>query len=229
MELEGCEVPEDRRYDLETDVWVKPEGDGTTALLGITQTLASFAGRFREVSFRPVDGPVARGRSVATIESVRFTGAVRVPVEATVLARNETLLARPKLLNDAPFGEGWVVRIALAHPEEIDRTLESAQAIRDRLLQRIKDLRIRCYPAAPDVELYEIGAECAAVLARLNEEVGRIPPGDVVLLVTDDPTSPIELVRWSDRTGHPVIGHRREETLHHFLIRREANPRPRRR
>ncbi len=229
MEIDGCELPEDRLYDLENDVWLKPAETPGQATVGITQLLASFAGRFQGVQFRPVTGVIARGRSVATIESIRFTGAVRLPLEATVLERNEALVARPKLLNDAPFGDGWVVRVALADPGAAERLLEPAAGVAERLAARIRELHVRCYPAAPDAELYEVGAECAAVLARLNEEVGRRAAGEVVLLVTDDPTSPIELVRWSDRTGHSVIAHRREETLHHFLIRREADPRPRRR
>ncbi|HYK92887.1 MAG TPA: hypothetical protein VEY07_02450 [Thermoplasmata archaeon] len=226
MEVDGCELPEDRLYDLENDTWLKLE-DGGRATVGLTQSIASFAGRFQSVSFRPVTGALARGRSIATIESVRFTGAVRIPVEGTVVERNTALVDRPKLLNDAPYGDGWVARIELSTPSEVGRTLESAGAIQGRLAQRIQQLRIRCLPAAPDVELYEIGSECSAVLARLSEEVGRRAPGEVVLLVTDDPTSPIEMVRWSDRTGHPVLAHRVDGPLHQFLVRRGADPHPR--
>lgn len=227
MEVEGCHLPEDRRYDLENDIWLKVEPEGR-ATIGITGALAAFAGRFQSIEFRPVDGPLARGRSVATVESIRFTGAIRLPVDGTVVERNEALKARPKLLNDAPFAEGWVARIQLAHPPDVERLLEPADQVRDRLAQRIRERKIHCLPAAPDVELYEIGSECAAVLARLSEEVARRAPGEVVLLVTDDPTSPIEMVRWSDRTGHPVLAHQVDGPLHRFLVRREAEPRPRR-
>lgn len=229
MDVEGCALPEDRLYDLEQDVWFRWEPDGSTARVGILGSLASFAGRFTAVTYRPVDGPIAPGRSVATIESVRFTGAVRLPVAARIVERNAALPARPKLLNDAPFAEGWVVRVAPTDPSSVVARLAPADQVRDGLKEKIAALRIRCYPAAPDVELYEIGAECSAILARLDEEIARISPGDVVLLVTDDPTSPLELVRWSDRTGHALLAHRVEDRLQHFLIRREANPVPRRR
>lgn len=229
MDVEGCALPEDRLYDLEHDVWFRWETDGATGTLGILGSLASFAGRFSAVTYRPVDGAIARGRSVATIESVRLTGAVRLPVDARVVARNPDLPARPKLLNDAPFDAGWVARIAPVDPGEVARRLGTADRVETELKAKIAALRIRCYPAAPDVELYEIGAECSAILARLDDEIARIAPGDVVLLVTDDPTSPLELVRWSDRTGHALLAHRVEDRLQHFLIRREANPVPRRR
>jgi glycine cleavage system H protein len=227
VEILGCLLPEDRLYDLEHDVWWSPEGP--EARLGLMGTLAAFAGPFVSASFRPVEGPVSRGRSVATVESARYTGAVRLPVEGVVVERNQALPGRPRLLNDAPYGAGWVVRVRPTHPEEVERYLETAEQVAARLEERIRTQRIRCWPATPDLELYEIGVECSAVLTVLNEELARRPAGTHVLLVTDDPTSPIETVRWSDQTGHPVLAHRVEGNLHQFLVRKEADPRPRRR
>jgi glycine cleavage system H protein len=133
------------------------------------------------------------------------------------------------LLNDAPYGDGWVVRVRPQRPEDPGRLLESAQAIAARLEERIRSQRIRCWPATPDLEMYEIGIECSAILTKLNEELATRAPGEAILLVTDDPTSPIEMVRWADTTGHSVLAHRKEGTLHHFLVRKEAEPKPRRR
>ncbi len=228
MEIDGCLLPEDRRYDLEHDVWWHEE-EGGTARLGILSTLGAFAGPFVSFAFRPVDGRVEAGRSVATMESVRYTGAVRLPVTAEIVERNPALPGRPRLLNDAPYSEGWIVRVRPVDPLPEGSPLETAEAIAARLRERIRSRHIRCWPATPDAVLYEIGSECSAVLARLNEELGRRDAGTHLLLVTDDPTSPIELVRWSDQTGYPVLAHRREEGRHEFLVRKEAHPRPRRR
>jgi glycine cleavage system H protein len=229
VDVEGCPLPEDRLYDLANDVWWQPEADGTAARLGVLATLTSFAGRFTSLSFRPVEGVVGRGRSVATVESLRFTGAVRLPVEAEVLERNARVAERPRLVNDAPYGEGWVVRVRPARADDVAKYLEPATEVAGRLAERIRVQRIRCWPATPDFELFEIGVECSTVLTMLSEELARRPAGTHVLLVTDDPTSPIEMVRWSDQTGHPVLAHRREGTLQHFLVRKEAHPVPRRR
>jgi len=229
MEIEGCPLPEDRLYDLENDVWWAPEDGGATARLGVLGTLTAFAGLFTSLTFRPVEGWVARGRSVATVESTRFTGAIRLPVDAEILERNPTVAERPRLVNDAPYGEGWIVRVRPALLEDVPRYLERPEQVAERLGERIRRQRIRCWPAVPDVDLFEIGVECSAVLTMLNEELVRRPNGTHVLLVTDDPTSPIEMVRWSDQTGHPVRAYRREGTLHQFLVRKEAHPTPRRR
>ena len=229
MEIDGCPLPEDRLYDLENDVWWMEEPEGGNARVGILGTLAAFAGRFQSLTFRPVEGAVARGRSVATLESVRFTGAVRVPVDVTLVGRNDEVARRPRLLNDAPYGDGWVVRVRPVRPQEPRERLETARAVAARLEARIRAQRIRCWPSTPDLELNEVGLECSAVLARLREALVTVPFGASVLLATDDPTSPIEMVRWSDQTGHPVLAHRKEGTLHHFLVRKEAEPKPRRR
>jgi glycine cleavage system H protein len=229
VEIGGCPVPEDRLYDLENDVWFLPDRTGGLARVGLLGPLVWFAGPFRSVSFRPVVGPVSRGRSVATVESVRYTGAVRLPVDAVVVDRNPAIVERPRLLNDAPYEEGWVVRIRPVEGPERPPGLETASGIAERLAERIRAQRIRCWPQTPDLELYEIGIECSAVITLLNEELRGRPAGEAVLLVTDDPTSPIEMERWSDQTGHRLLAHRREGALHQFLVRKEANPVPRRR
>jgi len=227
VDVDGCELPEDRLYDLEQGVWWRPEREDGTARLGLLATVAAFAGPIRQLTFRPVEGPLARGRSIATVESVRYTGAVRLPVDGTVLERNPAVVERPRLLNDRPYSEGWV---AVVRPSSVPLPagpLATAAAIRASLEEEIRRRRIRCWPLTPETELVEVGIECTAVLVRLNEEVDRRAPGEAVLLVTDDPTSPIEMVRWSDRTGHRVLAHRTEGAFHQFLVEKLANPVPR--
>jgi glycine cleavage system H protein len=227
MEILGCILPEDRLYDLENDTWWADDPADGSARVGLLATLGAFAGPFRSFAFRPVGGVIGRGRSVATVESTRFTGAIRLPVDARVIERNERLVTRPRLLNDAPYTEGWVVRVRAERPDEPPRILENARGVASKLERQIRERHIRCWPTTPEFELVEIGLECSAVLTKLNEELARRNPGEAILLVTDDPTSPIEMVRWSDQTGHPVLAQRREASLFQFLVRKEAAPTPR--
>jgi glycine cleavage system H protein len=227
MEILGCELPEDRLYDVEQGVWWQEEPGRGTARLGMLATLAAFAGPFRELTFRPVTGPLARGRSVATVESTRFTGAVRLPVDAEVVERNEAVRRRPRLLNDRSYTDGWVVRARAVRPVDPGPTLAPAEDVRARLEEEIRTRHIRCWPLTPETELIEVGVECSAVLVRLNEELARRAPGEALLLVTDDPTSPIEMERWSDQTGEAVRAHRQEGTLHQFLVEKLEHPVPR--
>ncbi|MCI4326458.1 MAG: hypothetical protein L3K16_02305 [Thermoplasmata archaeon] len=228
MDVDGCPIPDDRGYDLEADVWARDEPASGTVAIGLMAPIVSFAGKFTAVTFRDLEGPQPRGRSVATVESVRFTGAVRLPFAATIVARNDALPQRPKLLNDAPYAEGWVVRV---RPEGRGAvaSLAGAASVAEGVRQKVREMRIHCLPAAPDVEMFEIGAECQAILVRLDEELAQLPVDDVVHLVTDDATAPIEMVRWSDRSGYPVLHAWADDHLRHFLVRKIAVPTPRRR
>jgi glycine cleavage system H protein len=227
MDVLGCPVPDDCWVNVENGTWARAESDGVTFAAGILASQAAFAGRYTSVRFRELEGIVEEGRSLATLESLRSTAPFRIPVTARVTARNEALASRPKLLNDSPYDLGWLVRFVPTQPLDISRLLARPAAVRGALEAQITERHIHCYPAAPDLEMYEIGSECSATLAKLDEELTHRAPTDVVLLVTDDPTSPIELVRWSDRTGHTLLHHRFESNLHQFLIRKEAAPVPR--
>lgn len=227
VEIGGCVVPDDCLFDLEEELWWSEEPSSGTARVGILATLGSFAGPFQRVTFRPVEGVVDRGRSAATVESHRFTGAIRLPVDAEIIARNNELLRHPRLLNDAPYSDGWIVRVRPVRAEDPRRFLATAVDISSRLEETIRARRIRCWPRTPEVELIEVGVECSAVLVRLNEELARLDPGQAILLVTDDPTSPIEMVRWSDQTGHGLLAHRKDGPLHQFLVQKVDHPTPR--
>ncbi len=225
--MEGCPLPDELLYDLDHDVWFRWDEDRRSGRIGVLSSLAAFAGKVTGVGFRDVTGTLARGGSVGLIESARYTGAVRMPVDGSVIDRNTELLERPKLLNDSTYDRGWFVRIVPVNADQVETSLETATQIRERLAQRIREQRIHCLPAWPDVEMFEIGAECAAILAELDQVLLGRQANDIVLLVTDDPTSPIEMVRWADLTGHAVLVHEVEGNLHRFLVRKEADPHPR--
>jgi len=66
----------------------------------------------------------------------------------------------------------------------------------------------------------EIGTECSAVLVRLNDLLATIPLGEVVHLISDDPTSYVEMVAWSERTEQSLVDWRKEGNLFHFIVKK---------
>lgn len=235
--VEGCRLPRDLLYDLEFEVWVRPGGppdpsdpSGAARLLtfGLMAPFTAFVGKLQEVRYRPLEGVVERGKSVATAESVRYTGALRMPVRGEVVERNPLLSTRPKWLNDEPYERGWVARVRPADDAPLPSTLRPARAVEEEVRALVRERRTHCYAAFPDVEIVELGSECSAVLLRLDEELARRAPDEVVLLVVDDPTAPIELERWRMQTGHAVVERRRDRERYLFLVRKEAVPRPER-
>lgn len=220
LQIGHCEFPEELLYDLENMVWAKQDGDGSL-VIGITSTLSSLAGRLTSVRFKEVGRCYERGRSIATIESPHFVGAVRLPVGGILGEVNRRVAERPRLANDFPYGEGWFARIKLEQAEKImSSSLRKPRDIQHELEQQLAQLKVRCFKAFPDYEMYEIGVECAAVLVRLNELMESMALGEVVHVVSDDPTADIEMVRWQDQTGQEVVESRRENGIEHFIVRK---------
>ncbi|MHB1434499.1 MAG: sulfurtransferase TusA family protein [Thermoplasmata archaeon] len=228
MEVEDCPLPEDRWYDRSLELWLRPEPDGT-ARIGMTAAWSAFLGRILRVEYRTPEGIQTRGWSLATVESARTAVPFRLPLDAEILAPNPRLRDHPRRINDDPYGDGWIAHLRPRRPVEAEVGLATASEIREAMIEQIRRRRIQCWPVAPEREMVEIGLECSAIFARLDEELARLAPGEAIVLVTDDPTSPIEMARWTDRTGQRVRASRRTENLYKFLVQRAERPAPRRR
>jgi glycine cleavage system H lipoate-binding protein/TusA-related sulfurtransferase len=207
-------------YDLEGNTWITTDENGVVTV-GVTSLLSGIAGKFTSARLQPAGSRIERGRSLGTLESLKFVGPIRAPISGIVSRVNGDVVRRPKLLNDAPYAEGWIVKLKPSSLESERAYLSRAADEAETLKKRIVEFHARCFKAFPDHEMYEIGTECSAVLARLNELLATTPVGDVVHLVTDDPTSYVEMVRWTDQTGHKLLDWRQEENLFHFIVRRE--------
>ncbi len=228
MEVEDCPLPEDRWYDRNLELWLRPEPDGT-ARIGMTASWSAFLGRILRVEFRTPRGVQSRGWSLATVESARTAVPFRLPLDAEIIAPNPVLAERPRRINEDPYGDGWIGHLRLPRPVEPEIGLATAAEIREPLIDQIRRRHIQCWPLPPEQEMVEIGLECSAIFAKLDEALARIAPGEAIVLVTDDPTSPIEIARWTDRTGHRVRAARRGQGLFKFLVERVERPAPRRR
>lgn len=218
MQVDFCEFPDDALYDFENNVWVRL--DGKKVIIGITSVHASLAGKLKEVKYKPVGSIVAKGQSVATIESVRYFGGVRTPVSGQLVEINSALQVKPKLANDSPYTEGWFAKIESNALEKEVSQLRTVHDSQEKIRSQIRELRVRCFKAYPDYEMWEIGVECAAVLVRLSELIERCAIGEIVHVISDDPTADIEMIRWSDQTGQEVLDTRQEGKLTHFIVKK---------
>ena len=217
--IQECEFPGDLLYDDEGLTWAREERNGHV-VVGITTILAAVAGKLTSITPKPEGQAYARGKAIGAIESGRYFGLIRTPVGGTLVAVNGTVVRRPKTLSEDPYGEGWFARVRPSQFEDDKRLLKTIDDATALLRVQIGALRVRCFAAFPDYEMFEIGVECAAVLVKLNELIGRIDVGDVIHIVSDDGTAPIEMVQWSEEREQPVVESRREGNLYHFLVRK---------
>ena len=178
------------------------------------------AGKLTKVTAKPVATEYARGRVIGTLESGKYFGTVKTPVGGILIAVNDAILTKPKLLSESPYREGWFARLRPTNWSSDRDLLLPIEKAKGVLEKQIEALRVRCFAAFPDYDMYEIGTECAAVLVKLNELMSRMEVGEVVHIVSDDWTAPMEMDRWSEETGNPVMDARKEGNLYHFLVRK---------
>jgi glycine cleavage system H protein len=213
----NCEFPEDLYYDVENNVWFKPEGKRGKA--GISTVLSFLAGKVNKVKLRSETKEVQAGKSLGTIESTLYFGAIRSPVTGVISNLNEKLEKEPRILSESWYGDGWVADYESYEEDSLTKLLFGVSA-RDKLEQRIKELRVNCFKLVPDDQFYSIGTECSTTLASLDDLLSKRSKGNVVHLVTDDQTADIELVRWTMRTKNELVEARKEGNLFHFILRK---------
>ena len=101
--------PTDRTYHPE-HLWAQKQGDGSI-LVGVSDYAQEQLGSVIFIDLPEVGAHFDQGQSCASIESVKVPSDAIVPVPGTVVAVNEALADTPELLNDSPYGDGWLVRL----------------------------------------------------------------------------------------------------------------------
>lgn len=115
--------PEELKY-LDTHQWVKIEGD--ISKIGITSYGQKQLGEILLVELPKVGAEVTYNKTFATIESSKTAFEVPSPVSGKVIEINAQLEEDPSLVNKDPYGDGWMIKVKISQPEEID-TLLNAQ------------------------------------------------------------------------------------------------------
>jgi glycine cleavage system H protein len=112
--------PDELRYSKEHE-WVRV--DGTTGTIGITSFAADELGDIVFVEVPDVGAELKQFTSFGVVESVKAVSDLFAPVSGSVTEVNARLAAEPELLNSDPFGEGWIARLELSEPSELDALL----------------------------------------------------------------------------------------------------------
>lgn len=118
-------APDDRVYSSQ-HVWLKMQDDGT-AMIGITEFAQSELGDIVFVEFPDLDSEYRADEACAVVESVKTASEVHMPVDGKVIEINEDLLDSPEMMNELPYGEGWLCKIELLGDTAIDSLLDAGQ------------------------------------------------------------------------------------------------------
>ncbi len=136
--IEGFNIPEDLYYDVENHVWVKILSDGT-AIVGLDDVGQYLARRIVFIKPKPPRTHIAKGESLAELESVKWVGPIPSPLTCIVLEYNQEVLRKPSLINKSPY-EAWIARIK---PEKLEDELKLLVTGDEALKKQREDIKRR--------------------------------------------------------------------------------------
>ncbi|MBD0405367.1 glycine cleavage system protein GcvH [Flammeovirga sp. EKP202] len=114
--------PAELKYTKDHE-WLRVEGE--FAYIGITEFAQSELGDIVFVDITAEDEEVAEGEVFGSVEAVKTVSDLFMPVNGEVVGVNEAIDAAPELVNSDPYGEGWMIKIKLSDPTEVDGLLDS--------------------------------------------------------------------------------------------------------
>ena len=115
--------PDDLKY-TEQHEWARV--DGNRVWVGITDFAQDALGDVVYVDIPEVGTEVRAGEPFGEVESTKSVSDIYAPVTGTVTARNDALVDAPQLVNQDPYGEGWMIAIETSDPSELDRLLSAS-------------------------------------------------------------------------------------------------------
>lgn len=115
-------IPAELRYTNEHE-WIRVEGE--VAYVGITDYAQSELGEIVFLDINTEGESLAQGEVFGSVEAVKTVSDLNMPVAGEVLEVNETINDQPELVNSDPYGEGWMIKIQVADPAELDTLLDA--------------------------------------------------------------------------------------------------------
>ena len=121
IKVKDYTVLTDRLY-TKTDEWIKISDD--VAVIGITDYAQKKLKDIVGIELPEVGKKVRKGEAIGVIESIKATADVYAPISGEVVEVNEKLLDSPELINNDPYGDGWIVKIKIEDKSELDKLLK---------------------------------------------------------------------------------------------------------
>ena len=115
-------TPSNLRYTKEHE-WIRVEGN--EAYVGITDYAQSELGEIVFVDINTEGESLEQNEVFGSVEAVKTVSDLNMPVAGEVLAINEAINDQPELVNNDPYGEGWMIKISIANPAELDTLLDA--------------------------------------------------------------------------------------------------------
>jgi len=117
------EIPSELKY-TKSHEWVRDENDGSVSI-GITDHAQELLGDLVFVELPEVGSEMSAEDAVCVVESVKAASDVYMPVSGEVIEINDALADTPETINDSPYDDGWLIRVKLSNPDELDELMDA--------------------------------------------------------------------------------------------------------
>jgi len=116
--------PENLRYTKDHE-WIRLE-NGNTAIIGITEFAQKELGDIVYVEIETVGKALAAETVFGTVEAVKTVSDLYLPIAGTITEVNPALAGSPELVNSDPYGEGWMIKMTVQDPADLDKLMDAA-------------------------------------------------------------------------------------------------------
>lgn len=136
MKIDEYEMPDDLYYHVE-HTYAKVEGD--TVFVGLTDFTQKMAGTIKRVVTLEEGDEVQQGKPMGTLSSGKWTGKLYSPISGEIVEINEDLEDDPSLINESPYGEGWIMKVKPKDLNELNNLMRTGDEFEAWMKNQIKE------------------------------------------------------------------------------------------
>jgi glycine cleavage system H protein len=123
-QMADASYPDDLKYHAEHD-WARIDGDSAT--FGITWYAQDALGEVVFYDAPEIGTAISKDQAYTEVESVKAVSDVIAPLSGEVIAVNDVLADKPETINEDPYGDGWLIRVKLSDPSEVDSLMDATE------------------------------------------------------------------------------------------------------
>ena len=120
------EIKEDLKYTKDHE-WIRIDGD--VATVGITDFAQGELGDIVYVEVDTLDETLSKDEVFGTVEAVKTVSDLFLPMSGKIIEFNEALNDNPELVNDSPYGDGWIIKVEVSDVNELEQLLEDRKSV----------------------------------------------------------------------------------------------------
>lgn len=145
--VDKYEIRSNFHYDPTTHLWV--EDSGVFAVIGMSPLMQEISGFLVAIQFPEPGTSFQKNESIGTMEAEKHVGPIKAPVSGKIRKVNQAVINNPRLINESPYDDGWLMEIDLANPYELTSLITGENNIKEWFESELKRFNDKGWIAQP--------------------------------------------------------------------------------